>query len=65
MKIEKNQDWKKYRHPEFLEELSTSELKFAKLFLNQGKVINEILRERKTKQDNRFKKRSILSKIKT
>ena len=50
--------WQNYRHPEFLQSLiiSVNELKYVKLFLKGGaaSLVNEILRERKTKtkQDN-------------
>jgi hypothetical protein len=50
----RNIEWGNYRHPEFLQSLniSVNELKFIKLFLKGGSVamVNEILRERKSKQ---------------
>ena len=56
MKKIRNLEWQDYRHPEFLHSLSISvnELKFMRLFLKRGTValVNEILRERKTKQIN-------------
>jgi hypothetical protein len=52
----RNIEWQNYRHPEFLQSLSISvnELKYVKLFLKGGaaSLVNEILRERKTKQFN-------------
>ena len=52
----RNIEWHKYRHPEFLQSLSLSvnELKYIKMFLKGGaaSLVNEILRERKTKQFN-------------
>jgi len=52
----RNIEWQNYRHPEFLQSLSISinELRFVKLFLKGGaaSLVNEILRERKTKQFN-------------
>ncbi len=54
MKKIRNLEWQIYRHPEFLHSLNVSvnELKFMRLFLKRGAValVNEILRERKTKQ---------------
>lgn len=73
MKKIRNLEWQDYRHPEFLQSLSinVNELKFIKLFLKGGSaaMVNEILRERKSKQyspqkediSNRFHK---LKKIK-
>jgi len=59
LKKNRNIEWGKYRHPEFLQSLniSVNELKFIKLFLKGGSVamVNEILRERKTKQDSTYK----------
>jgi len=56
MKKIRNLEWQDYRHPEFLQSLNVSvkELKFLRLFLKRGTValVNEILRERKTKQFN-------------
>jgi len=56
MKKIRNLDWGNYRHPEFLQSLniSVNELKFIRIFLKRGSVelVNEILRERKTKQYN-------------
>jgi hypothetical protein len=56
MKKTRNQDWGNYRHPEFLQSLniSVNELKFIRMFLKRGSIekVNEILRERKSKQDN-------------
>ena len=56
MKKIRNLDWGDYRHPEFLQSLniSVNELKFIRMFLKRGSVekVNEILRERKSKQDN-------------
>jgi len=50
----RNIEWGNYRHPEFLQSLniSVNELKFIRLFLKGGSaaIINEILRERKSKQ---------------
>ncbi len=57
MKKMRNVEWGAYRHPEFLQSLtiSVNELKFIRLFLKRGSVamVNELLRERKTKQENR------------
>ena len=59
MKKNRNIEWGNYRHPEFLQSLniSVNELKFIKLFLKGGSaaMVNEILRERKTKQDSAHK----------
>ena len=59
MKKHRNIEWGNYRHPEFLQSLSISvnELKFIKLFLKGGSaaMVNEMLRERKTKQDSTYK----------
>jgi len=56
MKKIRNLDWGDYQHPEFLQTLniSVNELKFIRMFLKRGSVelVNEILRERKTKQYN-------------
>ncbi len=56
MKKMRNLDWGNYRHPEFLQSLniSVNELKFIRMFLKRGGVefINEMLRERKSKQSN-------------
>ena len=56
MKKNRNVDWGNYRHPEFLQSLnlSVNELKFIRMFLKRGTVelINEMLRERKSKQFN-------------
>ena len=56
MKKIRNLEWQDYRHPEFLQSISISvnELKYIKLFLKGGSasLVNEILRERKTKQFN-------------
>jgi hypothetical protein len=56
MKKVRNLDWGQYRHPEFLKTLniSVNELKFIRMFLKRGSVelINEVLRERKSKQCN-------------
>ncbi|MFX0076093.1 MAG: hypothetical protein ACFE96_11660 [Candidatus Hermodarchaeota archaeon] len=56
MKKMRNLDWGNYRHPEFLQSLNVSvnELKFIRMFLKRGSIekVNEILRERKSKQDN-------------
>jgi hypothetical protein len=56
MKKIRNLDWGNYRHPEFLQSLniSVNELKFIRMFLKRGSVekVNEILRERKSKQDS-------------
>ena len=56
MKKIRNLDWGNYRHPEFLQSLniSVNELKFIRMFLKRGSVelVNEILRERKSKQDH-------------
>ncbi len=55
MKKIKNIEWDQYRHSEFLQSLkiSVNELKFIRLFLKRGTIdlINDILRERKTKQN--------------
>ncbi len=73
MKKIRNLEWQDYRHPEFLQSLNVSvnELKFMRLFLKRGTVtlVNEILRERKTKQfnyhrDNDLKNYSKPEKIK-
>jgi len=52
----RNIEWHNYRLPEFLQSLSISvnELKYFRLFLKGGaaSLVNEILRERKTKQVN-------------
>ena len=54
MKKIRNIEWGNYRHPEFLQSLniSVNELKFIRLFLKGGSVaiVNEMLRERKSKQ---------------
>ncbi len=59
MKKNRNIEWRNYRHPEFLQSLniSVNELKFIRLFLKGGSVamVNEILRERKTKQNSTHK----------
>ena len=59
MKKIRNLEWQDYRHPEFLQSLNVSvnELKFIRLFLKRGSVaiINEILRERKSKQNSSHK----------
>jgi len=59
MKKLRNLEWGGYRHPEFLQSLTVSvnELKFIRLFLKRGSIamVNELLRERKTKQDGRPK----------
>ena len=59
MKKNRNLDWGDYRHPEFLQTLniSVNELKFIRMFLKRGSVelVNEILRERKSKQYNAHK----------
>jgi len=59
LKKNRNIEWGNYRHPEFLQSLniSVNELKFIKLFLKGGSaaMVNEILRERKTKQDSNYK----------
>ena len=59
MKKNRNIEWGNYRHPEFLQSLniSVNELKFIKLFLKGGSaaMVNEILRERKTKQEPTYK----------
>ncbi|NVM43809.1 MAG: hypothetical protein HWN79_02740 [Candidatus Lokiarchaeota archaeon] len=56
MKKNRNLDWGNFRHPEFLQTLniSVNELKFIKMFLKRGSVelVNEILRERKSKKQN-------------
>ncbi|GAH15090.1 unnamed protein product [marine sediment metagenome] len=55
MKKLRNLEWEDYRHPEFLQSLivSVNELKFIRLFLKRGSVamVNEMLRERKSKQN--------------
>lgn len=59
MKKFRNMEWGSYRHPEFLQTLNVSvnELKFIRLFLKRGSVaiINEMLRERKGKQNSSHK----------
>ena len=59
MKKNRNIEWGNYRHPESLQSLniSVNELKFIKLFLKGGSaaMVNEMLRERKTKQDTTHK----------
>lgn len=56
MKKIRNLNWGSYRHPEFLQSLSISvnELKFIRMFLKRGSVelVNEVLRERESKQNN-------------
>jgi hypothetical protein len=56
MKKTRNINWGIYRHPEFLQSLkiSVNELKFIRMFLKRGTIelVNEILRERKSKQYN-------------
>ena len=55
----RNVEWGDYKHPKFLQSLTVSvnELKFIRLFLKRGSaaLVNELLRERKTKQDIRPK----------
>ena len=59
MKKNRNLEWGRYRHPEFLQSLniSVNELKFIRLFLKGGSaaLVNEMLRERKIKQDSSHK----------
>jgi hypothetical protein len=59
MKKIRNLEWQDYRHPEFLQSLivSVNELKFIRLFLKRGSVaiVNEMLRERKSKQNSSHK----------
>jgi len=59
MKKNHNLDWGNFRHPEFLQTLniSVNELKFIRMFLKRGSVdlVNEMLRERKSKQNNSHK----------
>ncbi|NVM16974.1 MAG: hypothetical protein HWN80_04610 [Candidatus Lokiarchaeota archaeon] len=59
MKKIRNLDWGNYRHPEFLQTLniSVNELKFIRMFLKRGSVelVNEMLRERKSKQYDNHK----------
>ncbi len=59
MKKIRNRDWGNFRHPEFLQTLniSVNELKFIRMFLKRGGVelVNEVLRERKSKQQNAHK----------
>ena len=66
MKKLRNQEWEQYRHPEFLDSLNVSvnELKYIRLFLKRGTVdmVNEMLRERKTKQ-NRFNNSGFATKF--
>jgi len=54
VKIIRNIEWGIYRHSEFLQSLniSVNELKFIRMFLKRGSVamVNEMLRERKSKQ---------------
>ena len=69
MKKTRNLDWGNYRHPEFLQSLniSVNELKFIRMFLKRGSVeiVNEMLRERKSKQDNTRKDESSYKYYKT
>jgi len=55
----RNLDWGNYRHPEFLQSIniSVNELKFIRMFLKRDSVelVNEMLRERKSKQDHAHK----------
>ena len=59
MKKNRNLEWGNFRHPEFLQTLniSVNELKFIRMFLKRGSVdlVNEMLRERKSKQQNPHK----------
>ena len=59
MKKNRNLEWGRYRHPEFLQSLniSVNELKFIRLFLKGGSaaLVNEMLRERKSEQDSSHK----------
>ncbi len=59
MKKFRNIEWGSYRHPEFLQTLniSVNELKFIKMFLKRGSaaLVNEMLRERKSKQKSSHK----------
>ncbi len=59
MKKNRNLDWGNFRHPEFLQTLniSVNELKFIRMFLKRGSVdlVNEMLRERKSKPKNPHK----------
>lgn len=59
MKKLKNIEWDQYRHSEFLQSLkiSVNELKFIRLFLKRGTIdlVNDILRERKTKQNTSYR----------
>ena len=56
MKKIRNLNWGSYRHPEFLQSLniSVNELKFIRMFLKRGGVelVNQLLRERESKQYN-------------
>jgi len=69
MKKIRNLEWQDYRHPEFLQSLNVSvnELKFMRLFLKRGTValVNEILRERKTKQFNYHRNNDLKNYSKT
>ena len=59
MKKNRNLEWGNFRHPEFLQTLniSVNELKFIRMFLKRGSVdlVNEMLRERKSKQQSQHK----------
>ena len=59
MKKNRNLEWGRYRHPEFLQSLniSVNELKFIKMFLKGGSaaMVKEMLRERRSKQDSSHK----------
>lgn len=59
MKKLRNVEWGEYRHPEFLQSptISVNELKFIRLFLKRGSIamVDKMLRERKTKQEDRPK----------
>ena len=56
MKKIRNLNWGSYRHPEFLQSLniSVNDLKFIRMFLKRGGVelVNQLLRERESKQYN-------------
>ena len=64
MKKMRNVEWGMYRHPEFLRSLdmSVNELKFIRVFLKKGSaaIVNELLRERKSKQDMSSKDHALL-----
>jgi hypothetical protein len=58
MKQLRNIEWKNYRHPEFLQTLTTKELKYIKLFLRKGtnEQIGELIEERKGSHQTRLRR---------